>query len=142
LLIGAVAQGSLPAVASSARPVEADASATRPQGAAERRPELTDFVLTDRWPTSLAEASAPTESPLAETGGTNGSGHGARPPLPERQPQEHLAPQLRDTAMLWESDESGQSPEETRERFARYQEGWQAARSEDAATGNDQDGIA
>lgn len=52
----------------------------------------------------------------------------ARPPLPQRQPQQHLAPELREDSPadtgLQESLASVRSPEETRNRFARYQRGW------------------
>src|SRR5439155_10000580 len=67
----------------------------------------------------------------------------ARPPLPVRQPQQHLADELRDdSAAGWEPIEPARSPEETRARFARYQRGWQAGRAEDnveTPTGNGQD---
>ncbi len=55
-----------------------------------------------------------------------------RPPLPERQPQQHLAPELRDeNPANRDTAELVRSPEETQERFARYQQGWRAGRAED-----------
>ena len=55
-----------------------------------------------------------------------------RPPLPERQPQQHLAPELRDDNPAdRESAESTRSPEEIRERFALYQRGWRAGQVQD-----------
>jgi hypothetical protein len=58
-----------------------------------------------------------------------------RPPLPERQPQQHLAPELRDAAdpAAWESAQPARSPEETRARYARYQQGWRAGRGDETA---------
>ncbi len=50
----------------------------------------------------------------------------SHPPLPARQPQQHLVPELRDEARALEPAEPARSPEETRARFARYQEGWRA----------------
>jgi hypothetical protein len=54
-----------------------------------------------------------------------------RPPLPVRQPQEHLAPELRAEAALGEQPvaEPARSPEEARARFVRYQQGRRAGRS-------------
>jgi signal transduction histidine kinase len=69
----------------------------------------------------------------------------ARPALPERQPQQHLAPELRDPTEAPPPSNPARSPEETRSRFARYQMGWVAGRSEDngpTATGEDQDRTA
>ncbi|GIH20269.1 sensor histidine kinase [Rugosimonospora africana] len=68
----------------------------------------------------------------------------SRPPLPERKPQRHLAPQLRggDTSVPSEPAEPTRSPEENRDRFARYQRGRQAGRTDNTAetpTSNDYD---
>lgn len=70
-----------------------------------------------------------------------------RPPLPQRQPQEHLAPELRrghvTTSELLGVAEPRRSPEEARARFTRYQRGWRAGRAagEDGTpTGNDKMG--
>ena len=61
----------------------------------------------------------------------------SRPPLPARHPQEHLAPELRDEVggTPVESTEPARSPEETRARFTRYQQGWRAG-AQTAATDN------
>lgn len=61
----------------------------------------------------------------------------SRPPLPARNPQEHLAPELRDEVggASAESAEPARSPEETRARFTRYQQGWRAG-AQTAATDN------
>jgi signal transduction histidine kinase len=85
--------------------------------------------------------SASSQSSLSWIGGTDPVGHPAvarpplperaRPPLPERQPQQHLAPELRDNAAAaWTLVEPARSPEETRSRFARYQQGWRAGRAD------------
>ncbi|MBT8227700.1 MAG: histidine kinase [Dactylosporangium sp.] len=56
----------------------------------------------------------------------------ARPPLPERQPQEHIAPELRGDILprtgsgTTTAAEPTRSPEESRARFAQYQRGWRA----------------
>ena len=66
-----------------------------------------------------------------------------RPPLPERRPQEHLAAELRDSALTdaepGESTGPVRSPEETRERFTRYQRAWRAGGSADSHEDTDQD---
>jgi signal transduction histidine kinase len=71
----------------------------------------------------------------------------ARPPLPQRQPQEHLAPELRRNqatpSELLGGAEPRRSPEEARARFARYQQGWRAGRAageHETPTGNDEMG--
>jgi len=60
---------------------------------------------------------------------------GSRPPLPERQPQQHLVPELRAAAdsAPWDAGQPARSPEETRARYARYQQGWRAGRSDETA---------
>jgi signal transduction histidine kinase len=66
-----------------------------------------------------------------------------RPPLPERKPQRHLAPQLRgDNPPPSEPAEPTRSPEENRDRFAQYQRGRQAGRTQhtsETPTSNDYD---
>ncbi|BBH67581.1 histidine kinase [Actinoplanes sp. OR16] len=53
---------------------------------------------------------------------------GSKPPLPHRRPQQHLAPGLRETPPgepeAPEPAPAPRSPEEARNRFARYQRGW------------------
>ncbi len=105
----------------------------------DRFAEIADALSTEYASSGFAQPAASTEPILSPVADDTNNGSATRPPLPERQPQEHLAPELRD-ATVWQSTEPVRSPEETRSRFARYQEGWQAARSEDAAASNDQDG--
>jgi signal transduction histidine kinase len=68
-----------------------------------------------------------------------------RPPLPHRRPQQHLAPELLDSGKK-ESAEApitpARSPEEARNRFARYQRGWAegAAADRDDTTINPEQG--
>jgi Histidine kinase-, DNA gyrase B-, and HSP90-like ATPase./Nitrate and nitrite sensing. len=56
-----------------------------------------------------------------------------RPPLPHRQPQQHLVPQLRDDTSAGIGSRSAaeptRSPEEARDRFAQYQQAWAAGRA-------------
>ncbi|MBN1174795.1 MAG: sensor histidine kinase [Micromonosporaceae bacterium] len=71
------------------------------------------------------------------------------PPLPERRPQAHLAPELRggtanDPDSRSTAAEPVRSPEEARARFTRYQQGWRAGREAGIdgipTTGNDETG--
>ncbi|MCA2217806.1 sensor histidine kinase [Jidongwangia harbinensis] len=55
----------------------------------------------------------------------------ARPPLPQRRPQEHLAPQLKDDSAQAQAAGPAHSPEAARNRFASYQQGWRAGRTGD-----------
>ncbi|WP_433830574.1 sensor histidine kinase [Actinoplanes sp. CA-015351] len=79
------------------------------------------------------EASAPSETRTKEAGRP-----GSKPPLPQRRPQQHLAPGLRET--VDEEPEqvlAPRSPDDVRNRFARYQRGWaegQAANNETETT--------
>jgi hypothetical protein len=107
----------------------------------DRLAEIADTLTTDYGSSGIAQPAAATESTLSPVADDTNNGSATRPPLPQRQPQEHLAPELRDAA-VWQSAEPVRSPEETRFRFSRYQEGWQAARGEDALINDDQDGKA
>lgn len=78
----------------------------------------------------------------ANTGGAAGASSPKRPPLPHRQPQQHLVPELRDDAPGRAARPmSTRSPEEARVRFARYQQAWAAGRAagiDETATSDDQ----
>jgi len=56
-----------------------------------------------------------------------------RPPLPQRRPQEHLAPKLSDEEPaelpFAPAETQARSPEQARSRFSSYQEGWRAGRN-------------
>ncbi len=77
-------------------------------------------------------------------------GNAERPPLPKRHPQQHLAPELRQegsikTGTAPQAATVARSPEESRNRFARYQRGWTDGRiagQEEIATSADQGGKA
>lgn len=62
----------------------------------------------------------------------------ARPPLPVREPQQHLAPQLRDDSLpvaeARGSVASGRSPEAARDRLTQYQQAWAAGRADETTT--------
>ncbi|MEV0806469.1 nitrate- and nitrite sensing domain-containing protein [Micromonospora sp. NPDC050200] len=100
--------------------------------------------------TSAGTLRQPETSVPGVTGtGAAGPRAGARPALPLRQPQEHLAPGLRDDDSV--HDEAGkaarpaQRPEDARERFARYQRSWaagQAASDDQPKTRDEQGGKA
>ncbi|MBE1488384.1 sensor histidine kinase [Plantactinospora soyae] len=73
----------------------------------------------------------------------------ARPPLPHRQPQQHLVPELRDDSLPGTGTkgptEPARSPEEARNRFSQYQQAWAAGRAagnEETETKADQGGKA
>jgi len=95
-----------------------------------RRHDSAGGMLSDGQPSSSAGIPRQPESSVTPAVGTAPPGpHAdARPPLPQRQPQQHLAPELReddstDTGTQG-SATSATSPEEARSRFARYQQGW------------------
>jgi hypothetical protein len=86
----------------------------------------------------------PNIGPSGARDGTPGSAVGtaspgpnavARPPLPHRRPQQHLAPELRDDDPIGGATGAlaaipmPRSPEEARSRFARYQQGWAEGRA-------------
>jgi signal transduction histidine kinase len=113
-----------------------------------RRIDSADGMMNDPRPNSTAADLLRPESSLSQVVSASlPDPHPApRPPLPERQPQEHLAPELRDDNatgdVVWEPAEPARSPEETRERIARYQQGWRAGRTDgtyETPTANDQD---
>jgi anti-sigma regulatory factor (Ser/Thr protein kinase) len=68
----------------------------------------------------------------------------ARPRLPHRQPQQHLAPELLEDSLTdagAQESAPARSPEETRNRFARYQRGWtdgKTASHDETITSDDQ----
>lgn len=71
----------------------------------------------------------------------------ARPPLPHRRPQQHLVPELREDGTAAESDAGtpARSPDEARNRFARYQQGRDEGRTagrDDHDTNGEQGGNA
>jgi hypothetical protein len=96
--------------------------------------DLTEGVASIAAPAKAATATAtmlPKAAPERARPVTAG-----RPQLPQRRPQEHLNPQLRD------EDPSGaiplpavpaRSPDQARDRFSRYQHGWRAGREAGAA---------
>jgi hypothetical protein len=102
----------------------------------EQGTERPDDTTGDYQPNRSGAESLPPEPSIAATaaGDMPIPPYGARPPLPERQPQQHLAPELRDGNLAGlESAEPARSPEEIRERFALYQRGWRAGRVHDNA---------
>ncbi|MFV2017803.1 nitrate- and nitrite sensing domain-containing protein [Micromonospora sp. LOL_023] len=94
-----------------------------------------------------AQATPPRAVAAPASGGSAAPADAAptRPPLPHRQPQQHIVPELRDE--LAAEDETGpaagpmHSPEEARNRFSRYQQAWnagQTAATDEPATNDDQ----
>lgn len=87
-----------------------------------------------RRPVSGLPGAVNAPSPAAEPG----LDAAVRPPLPQRRPQEHLAPELQEDAAPAnaapdDAAEPARSPEQARNRFARYQAGRRAGSS----AGND-----
>jgi hypothetical protein len=108
--------------------LDSDAGARRPS-------ENSGGILNSRQPSSGAgdpgqrepKVTPPTNPPAVGTA-SPGPHAVARPPLPHRRPQQHLAPELLDEDSTGEGTtgqaNSARSPEEARSRFARYQQGW------------------
>lgn len=96
-------------------------------------PEKAEAIVTVQRPATTRPATETAAAPRPE-----------RPPLPHRRPQQHLAPELLET----EKDGAGapdgpvRSPEQARNRFARYQQGWAkgAAADRDDTTDNAEQG--
>jgi signal transduction histidine kinase len=104
------------------RPVPAEA-APAPRsavGVLEPEPELSD-----RTAMSQPTIAQPTIArPTATSADSSGPQSAARPPLPHRRPQQHLAPELLDSELPEASaPATPRSPETARNRFARYQQG-------------------
>jgi signal transduction histidine kinase len=115
-----------------------------PQASNDRLVEDPDLTVRhERHSNGTGERPHATEPTASTASDTFGAEPHTRPPLPERRPQQHLAPELIESATSLDAAEPApRSPEETGARFARYQQGWQAARSADAVTGNEEDGKA
>jgi signal transduction histidine kinase len=101
------------------------------------RTDRPDDTMSDDQPGIASEDLLPSTSPVSWAGSTTvpEPRPASRPPLPERQPQQHLAPELRDAAdtAVSEPAQPARSPEEARARFARYQQGWRAGRTDEAS---------
>lgn len=125
-----------PALSATAGPADTSGSlrpAANLQHYYDLRTDHPDGTMNDHQPNSTGAVplqAAPSISRVADAG-VLGRAHTARPPLPERQPQQHLAPELRDEKVGWESAELARTPEETRARFAQFQRGWQDGRLRD-----------
>lgn len=100
-----------------------------------RRSDSAGEIVIDRQPNLNADPSQQAESPVPPAVDTAQSGRHAmeRPRLPQRQPQQHLAPELREESPIdtstQEAVKPARSPEEARNRFARYQQGWTDGRA-------------
>lgn len=112
-----------------------------------RRPDRAGGMMSDHQPNSSAGISRQPESSVARAVGTASPSPqvAARPPLPHRQPQQHLAPELREDNLPGTGSQgaetSARSPEAARERIAQYQQGWadgRAANNDETVTGADQ----
>ena len=122
-----------PALSATAGPADTSGS-LRPAPNLQHRYDLRtdhpDGTMNDHQPNSTGAVPLQAASSISRVAGAGvlGRAHTARPPLPERQPQQHLAPELRDEKVGWESAEPARTPEEARARFAQFQQGWQDGR--------------
>ncbi|MGX7671506.1 nitrate- and nitrite sensing domain-containing protein [Plantactinospora sp. DSM 117369] len=110
---------------------------------ARRDPRTADNRRTDRAGDMMSERQANGSASTPKTSAPRPADAGAprpvsRPPLPSRQPQQHIAPELRDdtkaTGSASPAAGTARSPEEARDRFTRYQRAWAAGK----ADGNDE----
>jgi signal transduction histidine kinase len=108
-----------------------------PDTAEETRYDRPDDPMSDEQQRTDTTDLPPSTSPLPWVGSTAvpEPQSASRPPLPERQPQQHLAPELHDAAnaAVRESAQPARSPEEARARYARYQQGRSAGRIDETA---------
>ncbi|MER7002652.1 nitrate- and nitrite sensing domain-containing protein [Dactylosporangium sp. NPDC000555] len=136
-----------PAAAAATGPNGSAAGVRDDNAGASRRPDPMGGMMSDHPRTG---ASVPRQSPVAPVAGTDSPGPKAadRPALPHRQPQHHLVPELRDDEPPATGPQATtaptRSPEDSRDRYARYQKG----RAEGLAVNNntrtraDQGGMA
>jgi signal transduction histidine kinase len=103
----------------------------------------TGGVISEHQPSN---GSAMPRQPESSVAGVTGVGTlsprtDALPPLPERQPQKHLVPELRDEQLPTADSPATRSPEAARARLAQYQQAWaagQEASANQSATRDDQ----
>jgi len=115
-------------------------------GGGGRRPDHAGGTMSDHQSSSGAGIPRQPESPIARGAAAAAPSPpvAARPPLPHRQPQQHLAPELRDDNLPDTGSQgvvAARSPEEARDRLARYQQRWadgRAAGNDDTVTRADQ----
>ncbi|MFI7598155.1 nitrate- and nitrite sensing domain-containing protein [Actinoplanes sp. NPDC049681] len=110
-----------------------DQRAERPQPMAgpppARRPAAPVAVPALQQPTWPLPAISPAPAPPPATANAVAT---ARPPLPQRRPQEHLAHQLKEEpGTPAQAPGPAHSPETARHRLASYQHGWRAGRTGD-----------
>ncbi|MDG4830793.1 nitrate- and nitrite sensing domain-containing protein [Solwaraspora sp. WMMD1047] len=118
-----------------------------PDAGAGRRPDRAGGEMTNHQANGVARTSRSPEvaAPPPTDAGRPAAPPAGRPPLPHRQPQQHIAPELREDTTS-DPDPAGtaepaRSPEEARNRIARYQRAWNAGRvadTDDTATKDDQ----
>ena len=105
--------------------------------AGARRPDTPGGMVNSRQQPGGSAGDPPKREPTASPPAVGTASPGphavARPPLPHRRPQQHLAPELLDDDPMGENTavqaNSSRSPEEARSRFARYQQGWADGRA-------------
>lgn len=97
-------------------------------GAGDHSDDTAGGTMSPPEPESTSRAAEAPERPAAP------AATGGRPPLPHRQPQQHLAPGLREETPPEETTHElsvSRTPEEARSRFAQYQRGRAAGRTAD-----------
>ncbi|WP_249713827.1 sensor histidine kinase [Rhizomonospora bruguierae] len=119
--------------------------------AAGRGPEPTGDTMSEHRTNGSAPVARQPDTSVAPAGGADSPVPQAdgRPALPHRQPQQHLVPELREedapSAGTPEDAARARSPEEARDRYARYQQGrthGRGANNDSALTRADQGGKA
>ncbi|MFU8855151.1 nitrate- and nitrite sensing domain-containing protein [Micromonospora sp. SL1-18] len=124
----------LPAAAIATLPNGAAPAASGSYSGEVRVSERTGSMMGDHQTTGRAAIPRQPESSVAGAfgGGPPSSQAAARPPLPHRQPQQHLAPELRDdlsSTGTTAAAVSVRSPEDARDRLSRYQQAWAAGKA-------------
>ncbi|MDG4786075.1 nitrate- and nitrite sensing domain-containing protein [Micromonospora sp. WMMD1102] len=136
------------------RPAAGGGFGTVTNGSTQRRdPRTAENRRSDRAGDMMSERQANGGTGTAKTTPPRPADAGtaprsvARPPLPSRQPQQHIAPELRDDPKAADAAAPGagtaRSPEDARDRFTRYQRAWAAGKADgtdEASTSDDNQG--
>lgn len=133
----------LPPTAGATASTGAATAPPNPHTGEGQRSERADGMMNDRQPTINTNGSRQPESSVGRviSTGSPGPQAAAHPVLPHRKPQQHLVPELREGDLPGTDSRraaaSARSPEDARDRFARYQEGRAAGRT----TGDDETAV-
>ncbi|MGI5211746.1 nitrate- and nitrite sensing domain-containing protein [Plantactinospora sp. CA-290183] len=114
-----------------------------PESGEGRRPDRSGGMMSDPLPNGGSPRRPTTSTGPVVGAGQPGTQAATRPPLPTREPQQHLVPELRDddspaAAGSQKPAWSPRSPEEARDRLSKYQRAWAAGRADETETSDDQ----